>query len=194
MRFLPGASISGSAYSPLQKLLHWSVVGLVVLQVWSSGGIERSHADHLAGTEPSRFDLVLHQLHTYAGLLVGLLVALRILLRLQNGAPVPDVSPHPALRLAARINHLAMYVVLLALPITGVGARYIDFQEIGPVHVFLTRALLVLVMLHVVATLWHLARGDGVVSRMLPDSSAFGPGRTILVHTSGDGSDEQTRE
>lgn len=164
----PSSSTFAIGYSPSQKILHWGVLGLVILQVWSSSGIERTHGDHVAGIEPSHFDLTLHEVHTYVGLLIGALVALRVLLRLLNGVPTPEPSAHRALRLAARINHLALYVVLLALPVTGVGARYVDFQAIGPVHVLLTRALMVLVGLHVAAALWHLSRRDGVFSRMLP--------------------------
>jgi cytochrome b561 len=136
-------------YSAWQKALHWTVVGLVIVQIWSSGGIGRSHADHVAGLEPSRLDLVLHEIHTYLGLLIGALVVLRILL-------------------GACVNHWALYAILLLLPVTGIGARYIDFETIGPVHVLLTRILFLLVAIHIAAALWHLLRRDGVARRMLP--------------------------
>jgi cytochrome b561 len=155
-------------YSPWQKALHWTVVGLVIVQIWSSGGIERSHADHVAGLEPSPLDLILHEIHTYLGLLTGGVVVLRILLRFASKAPAQDRTLHSAVRLGAFVNHWALYAVLLLLPVTGIGARYIDFETIGPVHVLLTRILFLLVAIHIAAALWHLLRRDGVAWRMLP--------------------------
>ncbi|TYR37197.1 cytochrome B [Mesorhizobium microcysteis] len=155
-------------YSAWQKALHWTVVGLVMVQIWSSGGIERSHADHVAGLEPSRLDLFLHEIHTFLGLLIGALVVLRILLRVASKAPAQDRTLHSAVRIGACVNHWALYAVLLLLPVTGIGARYIDFETIGPVHVLLTRILFLLVAIHGAAALWHLLRRDGVAWRMLP--------------------------
>lgn len=50
----------------------------------------RSHADHVAGLEPSRLDLFLHEIHTFLGLLIGALVVLQILLRVASKAPAQD--------------------------------------------------------------------------------------------------------
>jgi cytochrome b561 len=145
------------------------VVLLVLAQVWTSGGIGRSHADHIAGIEPASYDLLLHELHTFGGLAIFGLVVLRILMRLVFGAPSAPRNVHRFIQMLAVANHLALYAVLLALPAIGLLARYIDFDIFGPVHVALTRLLLVLVAAHIAAALWHmLIRRDAVVSRMLP--------------------------
>lgn len=91
-------------------------------------------------------------------------------MRLVVGAPSATRNVHRIIQMLAVANHLALYAVLLALPATGLLARYIDFHTFGPVHVALTRLLLALVVAHVAAALWHwLVRRDSVMSRMLPN-------------------------
>lgn len=169
---LPGErdSLTSDRYALPQIIAHWLVVLLVLAQVWTSGGIGRSHADHMAGVEPGSYDLLLHEFHTFGGLAIFGLVVLRILMRLVVGAPSAPRNVHRFIQLLAVANHLALYAVLLALPATGLLARYIDFQAFGPVHVALTRLLLALIVTHVAAALWHLLlRRDSVMSRMLPN-------------------------
>lgn len=162
-------------YSSLQKSLHWLVVALLVVQVTTSGAIERSHTAHHEGREPDSWDLLLHEVHTYVGLAVFGLVAARILLRIVCGAPSGYTNQARILRIAATTNHILLYGVLLALPVSGVAARYVDFIYYGPVHVAMTRLLLVLVILHVAGALWHLlVLRDNVFGRMLPLSSRSG--------------------
>ncbi len=162
-------------YSSLQKALHWLVVAILAVQLMTSSAIERSHTAHHQGLEPDPWDLLLHEVHTFGGLAVFCIVALRVLLRVIGGAS-DSRDQGRLLRVAATANHILLYGVLLVLPVTGVAARYLDFLFYGPIHVALTRLLLILVLLHVAAALWHLLiRRDGVVGRMLP---FFGrPGR-----------------
>ena len=162
-------------YSSLQKALHWLVVAILVVQLMTSSAIERSHTAHHQGVETDPWDLLLHEVHTFGGLAVFCIVALRILLRIIGGASSDSRDQARLLRIAATANHVLLYGVLLALPITGVAARYLDFLYYGPIHVALTRLLLALVFLHMAAALWHLLiRRDGVVGRMLPSSSRSG--------------------
>ena len=162
-------------YSLLQKALHWLVVAILVVQLATSSAIERSHTAHHQGVEPDPWDLLLHEVHTYGGLAVFCIVALRILLRIVGGVSADTRDQARLLRIAATANHVLLYGVLLALPVSGVAARYFDFVYYGPIHVALTRLLLVLILLHVVAALWHLLiRRDEVFGRMLLFSSRPG--------------------
>ncbi|WP_306051792.1 cytochrome b/b6 domain-containing protein [Oceaniradius stylonematis] len=152
-----------------QIAAHWLVVVLIPVQIWTSGGIGRSHADHMAGLQPNPYDLFLHELHTFTGLTILGLVLLRLLLRVVSGSSRTAEDGGRFLRLLALSNHFALYATLVTLPATGFLARYFDFGTFGPVHVVLTRLLLALVVLHVTAALWHLLwRRDSVVQRMLP--------------------------
>jgi len=156
-----------TSYSALQKAAHWLVVALCLLQIPTAAAIGRSHEAHNHGLPPAPLDLLLHEVHTVSGLAIFGLVALRLSLRLRFGPFLAEEGSR-WMRRAAAANHAALYAVLLALPVTGIGARYVDFGRIGPVHVALTRALLLLVTIHLAAVLWHTARRDGVLSRMLP--------------------------
>ncbi|MBX3584645.1 MAG: cytochrome b/b6 domain-containing protein [Rhizobiaceae bacterium] len=162
-------------YTSLQKALHWLVVAILAVQLTTSSAIERSHTAHYQGVEPDPWDLLLHEVHTFGGLTVFCIVALRILLRIIGGASSGSTNQARLLRIVATVNHVLLYGVLLALPVTGVAARYLDFLYYGPIHVALTRLLLVLVLLHMAAALWHLLiRRDDIVGRMLPFSSRSG--------------------
>jgi cytochrome b561 len=166
----PAENPAPARYTSLQIAAHWLVVVLIPVQVWTSGGIGRSHADHMAGLEPNPYDLFLHELHTFTGLTILGLVLIRLLLRVVNGNPLASAEDGGRfLRLLALSNHFALYATLIMLPATGFLARYFDFATYGPVHVILTRLLLGLVVLHVTAALWHMLwRRDAVVRKMLP--------------------------
>lgn len=165
----PADNAAPVRYTSLQIAAHWLVVVLIPVQIWTSGGIGRSHADHMAGLEPNPYDLFLHELHTFTGLAILGLVVLRLLLRVVSGSSRAAGDGGRFLRLLALANHFALYATLVTLPATGLLARYFDFATFGPVHVGFTRLLLALVALHVTAALWHMLwRRDAVVRKMLP--------------------------
>jgi cytochrome b561 len=156
------------SYSPLQKALHWIVVVLCATQVPTSWAIDRTHVAHAAGNHPDPTDMLLHQVHAWTGWVILACVILRVYFRIRHGAPhLPSDTPRWSL-LASTVSHAALYATLLALPATGTLAMYVS-GAFAPVHQLLTRLLLVLVLVHVGAALWHLAlRRDGVVEAMLP--------------------------
>lgn len=127
--------------------------------------------------------------HRHFGLLVLVLFALRVALRLRLGRlPAEDASR--LLRLAGGLTHVALYTLLLALPLLGWAysnsmAKPVHFfgatlpplvspdpdlaDTLGAWHVDAAWALLGLVLLHIAAALWHhFVRHDGVLRRMLP--------------------------
>jgi cytochrome b561 len=56
---------------------------------------------------------------------------------------------------------------LIALPVTGTIAMYLTFR-VAPLHRYLSWLLLALVLIHIVAALWHhLYRRDDVLRRMI---------------------------
>lgn len=173
------------------KLLHWSMALLVVgqwtLGVWMVG----------LGDDQLVRKFQLYQLHKSLGLTLLGLALLRLLWRVSG--PVPDLpSTVPAWqRSAARASHRVLYLLMLALPVTGflmaaaspLGIPTVWFglvripHPIGPdarleevlklVHGTLAWVLAALVLLHVGAALkHHLLDRDEVLRRMLPGSGA----------------------
>jgi cytochrome b561 len=138
---------------------------------------------------PEQFQL--YALHKATGLIILALVVVRIIWRLINPAPVlPDtLKPHE--RVLAGVTHTGLYVLILAMPVTG----YIinsasgfpmtlyglvtvpnlipsdgDLQDLAEVvHIWLSRLLIAVVFLHLGAALkHHFVLKDDTLLRMLP--------------------------
>lgn len=154
------------AFSIYQRLMHWMVLILCIIQVPTAWAIQRTHMAHLF-LKPKPFDLFLHQVHAWSGWLILLMALLQLAIRLVRGKPLP---PDGTSRLEARVasaTHIALYGLLIALPVTGTIAMYLTFR-VAPLHRYLSWLLLALVLIHIVAALWHhLYRRDDVLRRMI---------------------------
>jgi cytochrome b561 len=152
-------------YSPLQIALHWIVAFLVLGQRLTSDAIYRTHNPFLRRTVT---DLLEHTYHNYAGILIGLLMAARLLLRFLRRGQARRASSSLSERLALSL-HYAFYVIVLVQAGTGFMAGYV-WSGVGSLHSALWTVLLVLIALHILAAALHGIRKDGVLSRMLPSS------------------------
>jgi cytochrome b561 len=172
--------------------LHWGTVAAIVIAV---------AAMFLRDAMEDKFwRQLLLETHRQLGLLVLIGVGVRIAVRLWRGFAdhAPDVSA--ILRWAAKMAHVLLYGLLIALPLEGwalTSAHGITLALFGAVHlpnllasdseladtlsdyhIWLAWALLVFVGMHAVAALWHhFVRRDAVLTAMLPRrrprSSAF---------------------
>ena len=157
------ASVSPRAYTLGQILLHWTIAALVIWQLIFGESIEAlEHPGEATAT-----DIFLGNSHIVVGIAILVLVVLRIVLRLVNGAPPP---PEGTGRLTARLagaTHAAFYVLLVAMPVTGLLNFYLDLPT-GEIHELGKPLFIILIALHVLATLWHqFVRHDGTLRRML---------------------------
>lgn len=132
---------------------------MVIIQWSTAGAIPRTHNPFLLA---SQWDLFLHMVHNYCGIGIGALVLLRVALRLRQR---PQISRF--IDIAAATVHWGLYTSLGAQAATGVIVAYF-WAPAAWFHQALWNLTLVLVVLHVVAALWHGVRRDGVVGRMLP--------------------------
>lgn len=94
------------------KLLHWllaiAVIGMAVLGLWMKYG-------DLAPVQRIR----LYNLHKSIGLTILALALLRLLIRLVDRRR-PRMPPMPRWqRVSATVSHVALYVVLIGMPLTG---------------------------------------------------------------------------
>ncbi|MBW8787325.1 cytochrome b/b6 domain-containing protein [Rhizobium sp. WSM4643] len=152
-------------YSLAQIGLHWLIALLVPVQYLTGGSIERTHHAVHMGMTPSPWDVVQHQLHNYAGMAIGLLMGLRLALRVlhppETGAPGTWTG-----RAAATLHH-AFYAAIIGQACTGFVASYFWF-EIAPYHVVGSKIILAMVALHLAAAIWHtLVVRDETVDRMV---------------------------
>jgi cytochrome b561 len=156
-----------TGYSRPQVALHWIVVVLVAFQFLAHDGMEASWRAFLNDEPPPAGRVVLTYMHIAAGSLVLLLALARIYLRVTRGAPAPPADEPRLLQIVAEAVHGLIYLLLLALPITGAIAWFIGLETAGIVHEKLQTILLVAIALHIAGALFqHFVRRSTVLMRM----------------------------
>lgn len=170
-------------YSTVSLLLHWGIAALVVTQICLI-------AAHEATDGPISREFV--TLHKSVGLTILMLTLIRLGWRMANPAiPLPQAMPTWQ-KLLARATHVLFYVMLLAMPLVGwaassAGRRPISWfglfdwpllplpqsrdlaGDLMDMHELAAKALIVLVLLHVLGALkHHFIDRDNVLHRMLP--------------------------
>lgn len=156
-------------YTPVAKGLHWlmaaMILGLLALGIYMSD----------LPLSPQK--LTLYSWHKWAGVTVFLLVWLRLLWRITHRPPALPETLSPLMRLAAHAGHAALYVLMVAIPLTGwlmssaKGFQTVWFgvlpipdllsrdRELGDllqqVHKLLNLLLMLTLAGHVLAALWH---------------------------------------
>jgi cytochrome b561 len=169
-------------YTPIARLLHWTVAVLVLLMIPLGIVI----ANEWGGPAQT----FLYNLHKSIGATLIPIVIVRILYRLIHPAP-PLPSDIPAIqRFAAHANHWALYVLILIQPLVGyiMTSSYrapvpffglFNLPPIWPedralsewlsvVHLYIGLAIAVLAAIHISAALYHhFVRKDRILMRMI---------------------------
>lgn len=183
-----GPEATNPRYTLTAQALHWLVAALmfaVLPLAWVMVAMPRD--------APSRG--LLFTLHKSIGLTILALAAIRLFWRAAHPAPPLPGRLVKWERVSALASHWLLYLILLGMPVSG----YLLSASAGrPVTYFglftlpgmakndalhdaaewmhaITGqwAVYALVLLHIAATAWHVAvRRDGVLERMLPESSS----------------------
>jgi cytochrome b561 len=174
------------AYGRVARSLHWLIVVLLAAQfavAWLMPDIHR-------GTKATGLIVV----HLSLGTSILAIAALRLLWRWVHPVPLLADAVPPWQHRAARAAHATLYCLLFAVPFLGwanASARgfavalfgFIPLPALmpqgsraglalGDIHTFVAYALLALVGLHVLASLYHhFWLRDRVLARMLPLAS-----------------------
>jgi cytochrome b561 len=171
-------------YSPLSIGLHWLML-LVFIGVY--GSIELRELFE-KGSDPRE---MLKSWHFMLGILLFVLVWPRIAARFTSPTPAVVPEPEKIQQLAAKLLHLALYVLMIAMPLSGylllsAAGKPIPFfglelpalidtdkelaKQIKEVHEFVGSAGYFLIGAHFVAALYHhfIVR-DNTMTRMLPE-------------------------
>ena len=99
-------------YDNVAMTLHWLIAAAVLLNI----GLGLYMGD-LPRTDPMKFEII--QLHKSVGLTVLLLSVLRVIWRLMHPVPPLPAGMNPTLKFVARGTHVLLYLLILALPLTG---------------------------------------------------------------------------
>lgn len=186
---------SGETYRPLARALHWTMAGLVLLQI-TFGVImtyERPEPNLLTTLAEA---LGIYGLHKLLGVVLLALVLMRLANRVLRGTPPEEPSLATWQRELSALVHGWIYLLLMLVPVLGwIGVSlYPALTAFGglelpaltepdralstPVlaaHKIAAFALLALITVHVGAALYHhFIRRDGVLRRMWPGLKSRG--------------------
>ena len=170
-------------YTATAKLLHW----LIALMIFGMLGF----GFYMTGLDLSPTKLELYSWHKWAGVTVFLLVLVRLAWRIGHRPPALPAHMPAIERLAAHAGHHLLYLLLLAIPLSGClisSAKRFPTAWLGmlplhdllakdkalrnlleTVHVALNFTLIAVLLGHVGAALkHHFIDRDDVLTRMLP--------------------------
>lgn len=165
---------TANSWGRMARLLHWTLAALLILQ-WFAG----EYDDAFGG----------RRFHVSLGLTLMVLVLLRLIWRATQPVPAAPSSSPGWERALARLTHYAWYVLLIALPLSGIIAvqgegrtivwfGLFDLPNVVPVdkgfahdmeelHEALSTVFLVLLGVHVLAAIKHqFVDRDGLLRRM----------------------------
>ena len=174
---------TADAWGAPAKLFHWTVALLILVQ------IDLGFAAALWRLSPLKLELFVW--HKSTGVLILVLMLARLAWRLANRSPALPPQTPAWERFAAQASHAALYVLAIALPLSGwvinsaAGVPFSVFwlvplppivapdehvEEIAKlVHFSLLVALCLLLAVHIGAALrHHLIKRNDVLLRMLP--------------------------
>ena len=152
-------------YSTVQIALHWIVFLLIAVQfLFHEPMSEAWEVVEDGGAKVMSLGVIVH---IAAGIAVALLGVWRLVLRFTRGAPDAPAGEAPLLRLAAHGTHMALYVLMIVVPLSGREAWGGGIEAAAEVHEALKTVLLLLVLLHAAAAIWHqFWLKDGLLDRM----------------------------
>jgi cytochrome b561 len=175
---------TGASWGAVAKFLHWTIATLIFVQFalgWTAASWRLS---------PTKLDLFVW--HKSIGLLIFLLVLLRLLWRFVNPVPTLPVDTRPWERTAAHLSHGLLYLLMLAIPLSGWvinSAAKVPFRVfwlfplpaiVAPdkmlaelakqVHLILFITIATVVVLHMIAAFrHHFVKRNDTLTRMLPN-------------------------
>jgi cytochrome b561 len=149
-------------YTLVQKVLHWLVAGLLLIQWLTADAYHRTHGSLLP---PRTADLIEYAAHRYVGMALGVAIVLMLLARLRLGTPASEDALWR--RWLAKAVHWSLYLVLVLQAATGLAGVYV-WPGVARWHSSLWSALLALLLLHLAGVLFHVIRRDGVAGEMMP--------------------------
>jgi cytochrome b561 len=174
-------------YNRTARFLHWLTVALIAVQL--PVGLYMTYR----GNTLNVWDKVtgaLYNSHKLVGVTILIVVLWRLAYRLIHDAPAHEPTIEPWQRIVSRLNHWGMYLLLICVPVAGyIGISLFPALDIFGlfslpgvvppdkeaaktvffVHGLLARLLLLLVLVHVAAALFHyFVRKDNVLGRMIP--------------------------
>lgn len=151
---MPQSATTG--YSLLQRFLHWAVALLIFFNLLFPDGMNAWRHIVRRGDTPSAADISAANIHAYLGIAVLILAVLRLFLRSFHGVPAHSAEEPRVFQVAARIAHGALYLLIFAMPLSGMAAYYFGVDLAGSIHAGILKAILwTLIGAHIAGALVH---------------------------------------
>ena len=151
-------------YSRPQIILHWMAFLVILQQFVFHDAISEAFRAAMRGQDIAFSPLV--AAHVFGGILVGLFAIWRLVLRKTVGVP-PELPAAPVQQMIAKGVHVALYALMLALPLSGAVAWFGSVEAAGEAHEVMKATLIAMVALHVLGALMHqFVLKDGILRRM----------------------------
>ena len=154
-------------FSKYQVIVHWLVACFILFQIATGSTMSN---DFLALKDGKISIEEVHKnswYHLFFGLTIFLLMVIRFILRIIFGVPKPTKQSSSLTIIVAKIIHWLFYLVLLIVPISGFVAWNTSNLLIGNLHSASVNALYVLVVIHLIAIVYHqIFLEDNLIDRM----------------------------
>ncbi len=174
----------GRSYTSVAKLLHW----IMALMIFGLIGLGL----YMEGLPFSPDKLKYYSWHKWAGVTVFVLVLARLAWRARHRPPALPTTMSPLMRAAAHGGHAALYLLMVAIPLTGwlmssaKGVPTVWFgvlpipdlldknEDLGDLlqatHKYLNWVFIATLLAHIGAAFkHHLVDKDDILTRMLPN-------------------------
>lgn len=156
---------SPKGYSRVQIGLHWGIALLILYQLIFGEDMSEAWDAFEDGGAPAMSVWV--WAHIVVGVSVLALAIWRVAVRFGRGVPDAPAGLSKMMVLSGEIGHWALYALMFVAPITGLAAWYGGVEVAGELHGWLKPVIIVLVVVHIAAALWHqFIRKDGLLLRM----------------------------
>ena len=154
-------------YNKFHILIHWLVVIVILLQMNTGDKIALEFLALRNEGIKNDGNTSNSQIHILGGFLLILLMAIRIFLRIKFGVPAPTRKTNDLLKFLSTLVHLGIYLILFAIPITGLLAFSTVNVELGIAHKILVNVLYIFVIIHLIGVAYHqLFLADNIMERI----------------------------
>lgn len=144
------------SYSIPQRILHWGMALLIFFNLIFSDGIEHWHRLVRRGETITPDDIASANIHAYVGIAILALAVVRVALRFVQGVPHAPAEEPAILSMVAKLTHGLLYLLLILMPLTGIGAYYFGNGTAGDIHADVLKIVLwLLLALHIAGALVH---------------------------------------
>jgi len=174
------ADTRANRYHPALVLLHWLLAWFIIASLLFGFFVLRV----VPNTDPHKIDML--EWHMGLGMAILAAMLIRLVVRWRTARPAPAGLGTPASARAAGRAHLAFYVLVVGMVVTGYATALLahlndivfarngaplpptfDAYPTFHLHGWIAALLAILITLHVLGGLWHwLVRRDGVMRRM----------------------------